>query len=143
MYSADLHAECSELEMYDSTDAQYDGNFVHGDQIPYSRKWLARTLENNIWDSSSGEEVVMLKPWHQGSVMCKHESDCEGKQNTHEILNAPCNRTSQLLLFAETDNLQVQEKEKLELPEHTFQSTLRLLGFIFTSLLFFIVCLFL
>jgi len=51
--------------------------------------------------------------------------------------------TSQVLLFAETDNLQVQEKEMLELPEHTLQSTLRLLGFIFTSLLLFAVCLFL
>jgi hypothetical protein len=143
MYSADLYSEFSELEVYDRTDVQFDGNFVQGDQIPHTRKWLARTLENKIWDSDSGKEVVMLKPWHQGSVMCKHKSDYEGKQNPHEFLNIPCNRTSQVLLFAETDNLQVHEKEMLELPEHTFQSTLRLLGFIFTSLLLFVVCLFL
>jgi len=48
-----------------------------------------------------------------------------------------------VLLFAETDNLQLQEKEMLELSEHTLQSTLRLLGFIFTSLLLLVVCLFL
>jgi hypothetical protein len=75
--------------------------------------------------------------------MGKHESDREGKQDSYCFLNIPCGRTSQVLLFAETDNLQVQEKEMLESPEHTLQSTLRLLGFIFTSLLLFVVCLFL
>lgn len=143
MFSADLHSKFSDLEVNDSTNMQFDGDFVQGNQAPHARNWLARTSENNVWDSDSGKEVVMLKPWHQGSVMCKRESDCEGKQNPYCFLNIPCARASQVLLFAETDNLQVPEKEMLELPEHTLQSTLRLLGFIFTSLLLFIVCLFL
>lgn len=143
MFSADLHSKFSELEVNDSTNMQFDGNFVQGNRAPYTRNWLARTSENNIWDSDSGKEIVMLKPWHQGSVMCKRESDCEGKRNPYCFLNIPCARTSQVLLFAETDNLQVPEKEMLELPEHTPWSTLRLLEFIFTSLILFIVCLFL
>jgi hypothetical protein len=143
MSSADLHSEFSELEVYDCTHMQFGGNFIQGDKTPHTRKWVARTLENKIWDSNSGEEVVMLKPWHQGSVMCKQVCDREGEQNPYEVLNIPCNTTSQVLLFAETDNLQMHEKEMFELPEHTFQSALRLLGFIFTSLLLYVVCLFL
>lgn len=143
VFSADLHSKFIQLEVNDSTNVQFDGDFVQGNQAPHTRNWLARTLKNNIWDSDSGKEVVILKPWHQGSVMCKCESDCEGKQDSYCFLNIPCARTSQMLLFAETDNLQVQEKEMLESPEHTLQSTLRLLGFIFTSLLLFVVCLFL
>jgi hypothetical protein len=136
MFSADLHSKFSELEVYDSTHVQFNGDFVQGNQTPYTRNLLDRTLENKVCDSDSEKEVVILKPWHQGSVMCKRESDCEG------FLNMPCTRTSQVLLFAETDNLQVQENEMLQLPEHTLHSTLRLLGFIFTSLLLFVVCLF-
>lgn len=143
MFSADLHLKFSELEVNDSTNVQFGGDFVQGNQTPHTKNWLARTLENKIWDSDSGKEVVMLKPWHQGSVICKREFDCEGKWNPNDFLNVPCTRTSQVLLFAEIDNLQAQEKEMLDLPEHTLQSALRLLGFIFTSLLLFVVCLFL
>ena len=143
MFSADLHLKLNELEVNDSTNVQFGGDFVQVNQAPHTRNWLARTLENKIWDSDSVKEVVMLKPWHQGSVICKHEFDCEGKQNSHVFLNIPCTRTSQVLLFAGTDNLQVQEKEILELPEHTLQSALRLFGFIFTSLVLFVICLFL
>jgi hypothetical protein len=142
MFFADLHSKFTELEVYDSTDVHFNGDFVQGNQTHYTRNWLARTLENKVCDSDSEKEVVMLKPWHQGSVMCKCESDCEGKENPYCFLNVPCTRTSQVLLFAETANLQVQENKMLELPEHTLHSTLRLLGFIFTSLLLFVVCLF-
>lgn len=76
MFSADLHSKFSELEVNDSTNVQFVGDFVQGNLAPHTRNWLARTSEINIWDSDSGKEVVMLKPWHQGSVMCKHESDC-------------------------------------------------------------------
>ena len=143
MFSADLHSKFSELEVNDSTNVQFDGDFVQGNHAPHTRNWLARTLENNVGDSNNGKEVVMLKPWHEGSFMCKCESDCEGKQNPYCFLNIPCARTSQVLLFAETANLHVQEKEMLELSEHMLQSTLRLLGFIFTSLLLSVVCPFL
>ena len=76
MFSADLHSKFSELEVNDSTNVQFVGDFVQGNLAPHTRNWLARTSEINVWDSDSGKEVVMLKPWHQGSVMCKHESDC-------------------------------------------------------------------
>jgi hypothetical protein len=137
-FSTALQLEWRQLEVFHGQDVQFDGSFLQGGQTLCETEWLARTLKNKMWECVSMQDDEILNPCQQCSVVWKLKSEYEGKQNSHKFRNMPSSRVSEVLAFTETENLHVQEEDMFELPAHTFRSNLRLLAFIFTSLLLFV-----
>lgn len=133
-----LQLEWRQLEVFHGQDVQFGGSFLQGGQTLCKTEWLARTLKNKMWECVSMQNYEILNPYQQCSVIWKLKSVHEGKQNPLKSLNMPSSGVSEVLALTETENLHMQEEDLLELPAHTFRSNLRLLAFIFTSLLIFV-----
>lgn len=137
-FSTALPLEWRQLEVFHGQDVQLDGSFLQGAQTLCETEWLPRTLKNKMWECVSMQDDEILNPCQECSVIWKQKSEHEGKQNPLKFLNVPNSRVSEVLTLTETENLHMQEEDMFDLPAHTFHSNLRLLTFIFTSLLLFV-----
>jgi hypothetical protein len=137
-FSTALRLEWRQLEVFHGQDVQFGGSYLQGGQTLCETEWLARTLKTKMWQCVSMQDDEILNPCQPCSVIRKLRSEHEGKPYLCKFLNMPSSRVSEVLALTETENLHVQEEDIFELPAHTFHSNLRLLAFIFTSLLLFV-----
>jgi hypothetical protein len=123
-----LQLEWRQLEVSHGKDVQFDGSVLQEGQKACEMEWLARTLKNMRCESVSVQDDEILNPCEQCSLMWQLESEDVRKQIPLKFHNLPSSRV-------ETGHLDIQQEDMFEMPVHTFHFNLRLLAFIFTSLL--------
>jgi hypothetical protein len=117
-FSTGLQLEWRQLEVSHDQDVQFDGSILQEGQKVCEMEWLDKTLKNEMCESVSVQDDEILNPCQQCSLMWQLESEHVRKQ-----------------IPLRFHNLDMQEEDMFEMPVHTFHFNLRLLAFIFTSLL--------